>query len=386
MLPSIEEHSLVMPLRALAGSDDVVPLSRHVEPLGGGFGNPVSLGLYRVSGMARDGIREFAWSLVLKAAQSPGNVGMAYLGGGDDTTHWNYWRREYYLYSSDLLDRLPHGLAAPRIYGVEQRPGDVYWLWMEEIVDNYRTHWPVERYALAARHLGRLSAAYLDGWHPEAYPWLARSTLRQWFSGNATSSLNLDDEGWMAVLMDHPAIARLFEGDERDLFRRCIVERGRMLGALDQLPQTLAHQDTYPTNLMSRIDVDGQEETVALDWALAGVAAIGSDLAQLFIGLGQDSVALSTDDGERLVLDQYLAGLRDLGWTGYRWQPELGFAVTTVLRLTFLLLYFLAEGQTKDATPITSAELDELVENLAKLARPLVHLAPRTLRLVDQAE
>jgi hypothetical protein len=50
------------------------------------------------------------------------------------------------------------------------------------------------------------------------------------------------------------------------------------------LPLTLGHQDAYPTNLMSRYDDRGQEVTVALDWGWSA-SPIGSDLAQLFIGL-----------------------------------------------------------------------------------------------------
>ena len=103
----------------------LVEIAWQVAPLGGGFGNPVSLGLYRVSGQGHDGGRDFDWSLVLKMVQSPANVGMAQLGGGDDMTHWNYWRREALLHASSLLAGLPPGLEAPRCYGVAERPGDV---------------------------------------------------------------------------------------------------------------------------------------------------------------------------------------------------------------------------------------------------------------------
>lgn len=86
----------------------------HVSQLGGGMGNPVSMGLYRFAGVGQDGAEPVNWSVVLKILQSPANVGWSNMGEGDDQSHWNYWRRELLIYQSGLLDRLPDGLTAPR--------------------------------------------------------------------------------------------------------------------------------------------------------------------------------------------------------------------------------------------------------------------------------
>lgn len=380
MIPSIERLDLSGPLRRQSGSATVEPLKWRVEQLGGGFGNPVSLGLYRVSGEARDGEHIFSWSLVLKAAQSPANVGMADLGGGDDPSHWNYWRREYDLYSSGLLDHLPPGSAAPRFYGAAERPGDVYWLWLEVINDGYHGHWPATRYQLAARHLGRLGAAFLPDWHPAAYPWLARATLRQWLVGPMSIAPQMADTEWRSEFLNRPVMGRLFSKDSVEVFNRCVSDYGQLLDALDRLPQTLGHQDTYPTNLMSRTGSDGQEETVALDWGLAGTAPIGSDLAQLFIGLAQNFNDLPAGEAGALLLEGYLAGLRDLGWAGDEQQVALGFKATTVLRLVFLMIFYLQGASSPDAG---SEALTELGANLDKLARLFEHLAPQVFQLID---
>jgi hypothetical protein len=385
LLPPIEHQELAVPLRRSSNRPTAEPRNWRVEQLGGGFGNPVSLGLYRVNGQAGDSAGDFFWSLILKIAQSPANVGMGDLGGGEDVRHWNYWRREYHLYPSDLLDRLPRGLAAPQFYGAVVRPGDIYWLWLEEIADMYGGNWPVERHQLAARHLGRLSGVYLKDFSPADYPWLARSTLRQWLTGTHSIDPHLSSPERVSALMGHPAVNRLFDGESRELFRRCIVNRERLLDALDSLPQTLGHQDTYPTNLMARRDEHGLEETVALDWGMAGVAPIGSDLAQLFIGLCLNNTGLPAGAAEQLVIGGYLAGLRDTAWTGDEWAVRLGFTATTVLRLIFLVIFYLQGGSSPAAgtEPPTSEMLEELVANLNKVARLLVHLAPQVFQLLD---
>ena len=44
--------------------------------------------------------------------------------------------------------------------------------------------------------------------------------------------------------------------------------------ALDALPQSICHQDLFPRNAFLRV-AGGAEQTVAIDWAFCGSAAIG---------------------------------------------------------------------------------------------------------------
>ena len=375
-LPHIDREDLLAPLARLMGSATAEPLAWRVEQLGGGFGNPVSQGLYRVSGEGHDGERAFDWSLVLKAAQSPANVGMGHLGGGGDATHWNYWRREAFLYQSDLLARLPAGMAAPRFYGAADRPGDVYWLWLEEIADGYGGQWPVARYGLAARHLGRLSGAYLRDWQPAGYPWLGRALLRQFAVDIRTFAPWSADAEQIIAALDHPLCRRLFSAAGRDAFRAILLGYPRLLDELDRLPTTLGHQDAYPTNLMSRMASDGQEVTVALDWGLAGVAPLGSDLAQLFIGLHQNHDGLDAAETQQRLLEDYVQGLRDMDWTGNAADAAFGFVGTTLFRLTFLLVFFLG-GPLSNGAELSDESLDEMAQNLSRQANLLAVLAPR---------
>ncbi len=65
------------------------------------------------------------------------------------------WRQEVDLYLSDLGDRLPAGLRLPEVHGVVDL-GDERLLLVLEDVDVDHSPWNDERFAWAARLLGRL--------------------------------------------------------------------------------------------------------------------------------------------------------------------------------------------------------------------------------------
>ncbi len=55
----------------------------------------------------------------------------------------------------------------------------------------------------------------------------------------------------------------------------------QILDGLARLPQTVDHNDAWRANLLSHLTPHGEEETVAVDWALAGIGAIGQPLSEL---------------------------------------------------------------------------------------------------------
>ena len=97
---AVDGESLTPLVRRVLQSATAEVLDWQVHRLGGGFGNPVSLGLYRFAGKGQDRGETVPWSLVLKIAQSPANVGASDMGEGEDQSHWNYWKREMYVYHS----------------------------------------------------------------------------------------------------------------------------------------------------------------------------------------------------------------------------------------------------------------------------------------------
>ena len=312
--------------------DAIQILDWHASQLGGGAGNPVSAGLYRFAGSGLDRGETIRWSVVLKILQSPDNVGWANMGGGDDQTHWNYWKRELFVYQSDLLKTLPVGLTAPSYFGSVELPGNFIWLWLEDVKDTLGGIWPLERYALTARHLGRLNGFYAAARPIPTEAWLGH-LLQQW----VPSSLPVVQ----SLVWDHPRVlARYPKGNS---FRRMLLDYERFQAKLNLLPRTLCHGDTYPTNFMSRHLATGQEQTIALDWALMNIGPLGDDLGQLVFGAQTKLKQARPVDVNQALFESYLAGLRE---SGCQIDPALirfGFAASAAFRVGLFQIYALNE-------------------------------------------
>jgi hypothetical protein len=392
-LRAIDATTLTPPVRSALRSDTVEILDWESSLLRAGIGNPVSLGLYRFSGTGHDHGEVLTWSLVLKMAQSPANVGAVNMGEGDDPRHWNYWKREMHVLQSDLLDHLPPGLAAPRCFGVEERPRDVIWLWLEEISEAQDAPWSLDRYGLAARHFGRFNGAYLSGQPLPAYPWLSIGLLHQWCRDLCTplySGFQRHPSLW-----EHPLVRRIYPPPEANPFRHLLVDRERFLAALDDCPQTVCHKDAYPTNLMGRRGEDGQEETVALDWALAGIGPVGEELAQLAIGALDTADAAEVGDVDQVVFAGYLDGLRDSGWRGDARTVRFGYVASAALRIGLWLLFCLnrafeesrgIQDQELSAEPVerpVPSAVEGVIDQQERATRFVLDLAQETYELLE---
>ena len=103
--------------------------------------------------------------------------------------------------------------------------------------------------------------------------------------------------------------------------------------ALDALPQSICHQDLFPRNAFIRV-AGGAEQTVAIDWAFCGSAALGADLAPLLgASLGFfEADCDEADELERLCMNAYLDGLRLTGWQGHGDDIFFGYLATIALR------------------------------------------------------
>jgi hypothetical protein len=103
---------------------------------------------------------------------------------------------------------------------------------------------------------------------------------------------------------------------------------------LDQLPQTLCHNDVFPRNLFVE-DADHPDHSVAIDWAFCGPAPVGQELTAL-VGASQaflESRPERWDALERDCLDGYAEGLRQAGWHGSD-EIRLGYLLSSVLRFS----------------------------------------------------
>ena len=84
LLQSIEPAQLEAIVRQSLQRDAFQIQDWQVGQLGGGAGNPVSVGLYRFEGNGKEGGESLAWSVILKVLQSPANVGMVDMGEGEN--------------------------------------------------------------------------------------------------------------------------------------------------------------------------------------------------------------------------------------------------------------------------------------------------------------
>jgi Ser/Thr protein kinase RdoA (MazF antagonist) len=156
-----------------------------------------------------------------------------------------------------------------------------------------------EHFAAAARHLGEFNGRFLVGGDQPADWWLSRGWLRGWTERAEPMITQLPS------LAEHPVVAELFAPSTIGLLLQ-VWEQGRDLcEALDALPQSTCHQDLFPRNAFIRV-AGGAEQTVAIDWAFCGSAALGADLAPL---LGASLGFLEADCYEAT------------NWSGFAWTP-----------------------------------------------------------------
>ena len=114
---------------------------------------------------------------------------------------------------------------------------------------------------------------------------------------------------------DEPQVRRYWPGDSVERALRLWAEREHFQAALARLPRTFCHHDPFRRNLIARRTGDGREETVAIDWEMAGPGPVGGGLAYLvsmsaqFFGLEVDQVP----DLDGAAFAAYVAGLRAAG-------------------------------------------------------------------------
>jgi len=295
-----------------------------------------NLGLHRFTGTAEDQGKVRPWSIILKAVHAPINH--------NDPTFWNYHRREILAYQAGLLTHLPgDGLFAPHCLGVTEYADEVCWLWLEDVADSAVQTWSLQQYRLAAQHLGRFNGAYATGHPLPTQPWLSQHWLQGWLtkyeSGcQETLTLIRDESLWK-----HPLLRSGFPHPIADDVLRLWDSHPALLATLDQLPQTFCHMDAYRPNLFIRRDVQGVDQTVAIDWAFAGTGGLGEEIANLFAAslIWHEYDATRAESLDQAVFAGYIDGLRESGWQGNHQLARLGYTVACALRWGVVGLWWL---------------------------------------------
>jgi hypothetical protein len=266
------------------------------------------------------------WSMVRKLVRHSDQGSPNWLTG-EATDHWYYWRREVLAYTTGLTASFDGGLRGPRLLAaIEQDDGSVA-LWLEDAGEHAGRTWSLERYALAARHLGRAQGAYGVYRPLPADTWLSRRWLRQYVDRRARAFAgHLDNhEAWAAAG---------FPAGTKQRARRLHDQREQLLDALEQAPPTISHFDAHPANLFAV-----GKDTVLIDWSFVGIGVLGEDAGNLVPDAVFD---FHVDPGRlpelrRLVEEGYREGLKDAGWRGTDADVALGLVVATAVKYFWIV-------------------------------------------------
>ena len=277
-----------------------------------------SEGVLRVTGAGVSASRRTPWSIIIKTLRR--------VAEHDDPGDWDYWKREALAYRTGLLNDLPDGFAAPRCFGVEEVDDERVVIGLEDVRDAGPNPWPLDRYGLAARHLGRFNGANQTGGRPD-WSWLSNGRIRQWLSQADRGFQEFD------VLARSPIGSAWLTDESVARTKRAWRDRRPLLDALGRLPRCLCHHDAFRRNLIATRTEDGHDLTVAIDWAGVGMGVVGEDLATL-VSISLQFLEVDAGDAaqlDRIAFEGYLAGLRDVGAVIDERTVRFGFAAAAHL-------------------------------------------------------
>jgi hypothetical protein len=376
-LDSLNAADLEPLVAAALGAQAVKLVAWTTAPMGGGSADYFEglLGVHRVTGTVHVDNQEVPFSLVAKGA-NPTNY-----PGASEPSGREYWKREALLYQSGLLDHLLGTLTAPHCLAVVERTAEECWMWFEEIRDS-AGQWNLETYGLAARHLGQFNGAYLCGQPLPEASWLTNSRMCEELAHVQIKEVTTDFAG-SAVGQ------RLIQLCQLDRVDKLLSYRQPLLRAAERLPLCFTHQDAFRRNLFIRKSAEGREETVAIDWAYAGVGRIGEDAGFLTrISLAWLEVPASERQAfSQAVWEGYLAGLHDAGWQGNVDLARFGYALTIAMGIQLPLLMIDIFQDAKSIPmieKIVGRPLDDILVQTAELQPFLLAMGDEAISLLDR--
>ncbi len=216
------------------------------------------------------------------------------------------WREEVELWNPARVSRLPDGLRVPELYDVVDLGDDRIAVWME-LVDALPDDWELADYDRAARLLGTFNARMADPEVVDACPLPPDFAMEKWANVGLLRGLGpLEDDGTWS----HPWLA-----GEVELRRRMRGAAGRVQELLERLRPVvhgMPHGDASPQNLLRTRD---RSALVMIDISFQAPAPLGSDLAQLVVGLAHAGIvpADRLPDVEETVLAAYAEGVAAAG-------------------------------------------------------------------------
>jgi hypothetical protein len=354
-------------------------LQTRAVPFGYDSGSPVTAGLWRVdvtSAAPDPAACTFFVKLVRHTRLWPG---LRYLPGEESRARFiSYypWHYELDIHAAGIESVLPDGMRMPALHHVARPDADHLGLWWE-FIDERPEPWQLADYRLAARLLGQLAARRRAGAEVNnALPDIARtahdggSALRFYTGGRVLAGVLPALRA--GQVWDHPVLrGALRRVDDPGLPADMLALGARLpelLDRLDGLPQTYAHGDASPQNLLRPAAEPG---TIAvIDWGFGTLLPVGFDLGQLLVGLahaGQtDPAALPAIDAE--IFPAYLDGLAAEDYKADPAQVRAGYLGSLAARSALCALPFEELGQ-------PTAEAEERFALRLRLTRQMLDLA-----------
>jgi hypothetical protein len=377
-LNSITSETLTPLVSYVLGVDKAQIVNWKYEAVHGGTVEFWGGGLYRFHGRAK--VQDLArqWILILKIIRADSEF------YSDDPSTWNYWKREALAYESGLLDDLPGQLAAPLCFGVHNVAEDEIWIWLEAIPEETITEWPLNRYGVAARHLGQFNGAYLTDRSLPSQSWFSNGRIDEWLVEAEEVIPRLHE------YLGHPLTQLWFPDDAADRTIHIWSLREELLEGISNLPRTLCHHDAFRRNLFAANDQDGHDKTYAIDWSMIGPGVIGEEIATTFTVTLQflDCDASFSQQLDKCIFEGYLAGLRDAGWSGKSELARFGFTAVSVLFMGLgavgsWLPWIIDENERADNEKVLGQPLEKVMSQWAKMQGYLFDLADEALALKE---
>ena len=348
------------------------------EPLAHDPGSPATAGVWRVT-VTGDGTTTVACTFFVKLVRDirlwPGLSRLPGDAARAEFVAYYPWRYELDIHQAGIAAVLPGGLRTPALHLVT-RPDDSHLgLWCE-YVEQRAGDWTLADYRLAARLLGQLAARRRDGAAVnDALPAIAReprSALRFYTELRVLSGLVPALQA--GRLWEYPVLREALRQAGDPALPADMLALGerlpRLLDLLDKLPQTYAHGDASPQNLLLPA---GEPGTIAaIDWGFGTLLPVGFDLGQLLVGLAHatssDLSRLPAIDAE--IFPAYLDGLAREGYQADPAEVRAGYLGSLAARsaLCAIPVELLADGPPR-------AEVTALFTRRLRLTRLMLDLA-----------
>lgn len=226
-------------------------------------------------------------SLIVKRLV-PSALDSARWGATSDPADPFYWGREALAYESEFFGDSRMRIRAARCYFVDRRQ-DAIDLYLEDVAGTPGGAWEIERYAIAAEHLGQYQAAAVS--LPNDAPWLrGRTFFEEYIARRA--ELYANAEALTAV--PSPYLEKEALRELAPAIRALWDDRERVFAYFRSLPATRCHYDFWSPNLFES-PVANRSETVAIDLAYAGLGPPGHDPANLVADAVMDFFVTARD-------------------------------------------------------------------------------------------